>query len=430
MPVHVVSNHDRSRVLGKPTLYLVADLHSHLLVGYYIGFYSASYRTATIALLSAVQDKTGLLKKYNISPTICKSWPALGLPNALLCDKAELFGLKGDHLVEATGMRIENTASGRSEAKGLIERDLGLIQESLGVVIPGKSSTAVNKKAGAVDGSLTACLSLHELEEIIISKILLLNNCRIMTGYDREKDMPDDMPVTAQNVWDWGIANRSGKLTKINLENLKTAVLPKDTAKVSTLGVSFKKLFYYSAELEELDWFLRIKNNKSRPESVEVLFDPMTVNQIYVIVPGKNNKTFICMLKSKSRAYADSSFREVELRMKKLAKANSTLDYHEALRLTEEKTIALVKNAEKAKKRAIKKTAAQTKREIPFNKDIAREEERKKLVSTFSPTQQISLDDTEVELAKTQDEFTNPELNKLFNLDKDVKNETNGINDE
>jgi putative transposase len=199
---------------------------------------------------------------------------------------------------------------------------------------------------------------------------------------------------------------------------------------VSTLGVSFKKLFYYSAELEELDWFLRIKNNRSRPVSVEVLFDPMIVNQIYVIVPGVSNKTFTCLLKPQSRAYVDSSFYEVDLRMKQSTKANCTLDYDEALRITEEKTIAIVNNAEKAKKRVPKKTAAQSKREIPLNKDIAREEERQKLINEFSPQQNIPLGDTEMGLTKTQDEFANPELDDLFNLDKDVKNETDGIDDE
>tara|TARA_R110000765_G_scaffold118002_1_gene212102 strand:- start:889 stop:3045 length:2157 start_codon:yes stop_codon:yes gene_type:complete len=432
MPIHVVSNHDRSRVLGKPTLYLVVDVHSRLIVGFYIGFYSASYRTATIAILSITQDKTELLKKHNISPTICENWPALGLPDALLCDKAELFGLNGNHLVEATGMRIENTPSGRSDGKGIVERYLGLIQESLDGEMPGKSTMAINKKAGAIDGRLTACISLHDLEEIVISKILLLNNCKIISKYDREKDMPDDMKSTAKNIWDWGIANRTGKLTKVNEENLKTAILPKDTAKVSTLGISFKKLFYYSPELEELDWFLRIKNNRTRPVSVEALFDPMIANQIYVIVPGFNNKTFTCVLKPQSRAYVDSSFHEIELRMKKSAKANCTLDYDEALRITEEKTIKIVSNAEKAKKRLHKKTAAQTKREIPINKETAREEERQKLTNEFSPQQHVPLGDIEIGLTKTQDEFANPELNELFNLnnDKEVDDETNGIDDD
>jgi hypothetical protein len=430
MRIHVVSNHDRSRVLGKPTLYLVVDVYSHLIVGFYIGFYSASYRTATIAILSIVQDKEALLKKYDISPTICESWPALGLPNALLCDKAELFGLNGSNLVETTGMRIENTASGRSDSKGTIERYLGLVQEAFSGLVPGKSSIAVNKKAGAVDGRLTACISLHEFEEIVISKIVLINNCRIMHGYNGEKDMPDDMPVTARNVWDWGIANRTGTLSKVNEENLKTAVLPKETATVSTLGVLFKKLFYYSTELEELDWFLRIKNNRSRPVSVEVLFDPMIVNQIYVIAPGVSNKTFTCLLKPQSRAYVDSSFYEVELRMKQSTKANCTLDYDEALRITEEKTITIVNNAEKAKKRVPKKSAAQIKREIPINKDFSREEECQKLINEFSPQQLVPLGATEIGLTKTQDEFGNPELDELFNLDKEVTNVANGIDDE
>lgn len=222
--VHLVSEHDRCDVIGKPVVYLVVDVFSRLITGFYIGLYSPSYRTATIALLRTVQNKSHLLSKYNISSEICSSWPASGLPSALLSDKAELFGLNGSHLVETTGIRIENTASGRSDAKGIVEKHLDMMQEPFYGTRDGKSNKVTNKKAGAIDGRLTASLTMDEFEEIVVSEIVLINNCRVMFDYDCEKDMPDDMPRIPINIWNWGVANRTGKLRQVDEDNLRVAV--------------------------------------------------------------------------------------------------------------------------------------------------------------------------------------------------------------
>lgn len=433
--VHLVSIYDTSNVLGKPHVYIVIDVFSRLITGFYIGFHSPSFRIGSIALLSVVQDKTHLLKKYNIAPAICSTWPGTGLCSALLSDKAEFFGESGSHLAATTGIRMENTGSGRSDMKPFSERFLGMIQQPFAGNYPGKSNKVTNKKAGAIDGRLTATLTLPEFEEIVISEIILINNCRIMKGYDCEKDLPDELPRTPINIWNWGIANRSGKLAKVDEENLKLAVLPKDFATVSPSGVYFKKLFYFAEELEKLSWFIRIKNNRARPDKVEVHFDPMTVNQIYLILPDGCTKTVVCLLKPQSRQFKDCSFREVALRTsKQAATAFNTENYEEARRVTEEKALAIQKNAEKRKKQQTgKKPAAQTKRDIALNKELARKDERLKLIEDFSPQQfEVSLDEAEIEQLSTQDEFGNPELDELFNLnnDKEVDDETNGIDDE
>lgn len=430
--VHAVSEHDRSCVLRKPILYLVVDLATRYIVGYYIGFYSPSFRTATLALLSAVQDKTHLLKKYGISPEVCSHWPGVGLPASLLSDKAELFGLNGSHLADATNMIIENTGSGRSDAKGVVEKHLDIVQDAFSGDIAGKSTKASAKKAGAIDGRLTACLTLAEIEEIIISEIILRNNVHEMSGYDCEADMPDDMLLTPINVWNWGIENRTGFFENADEERIKIAVLPKATASVSTKGVKFNGLYYFSDELEKLGWFLRVRNNSTRPSSVEVLYDPMLVNQVHVIVPGSNALPVLCFLKPHSRAYVDCSFEEVKERL--TIRTDTYKSYkvvgEDHKRKNEEKVIGILNNAIKEKKRAARKTAAQTRREIPENRRQARDEERLKIIDGFSPQQHESLDATYDRQLGAQDEFSNPELDALFNLDKDVKNETNGIDDE
>lgn len=433
LEIHIVCESDRSKVLGKPILYLIVCTFSRLICGFYIGLYSPSFRTATIALLSAVQDKTHLLKKYDIPKEVCSEWPSVGLPSTLLTDKAEMFGLQGNHLCEKLHITISNTPSGLASAKGIVERHFPIVQRAFEGDIAGKSSTlskATSKKSGAKDGRLTASMTLEELRSIIIPEIVIHNNCHVMKGYDCEADMPDEMPTIPSNVWYWGIRMRMGMQRKVDLDALKVWILPQDKADVSHRGVTFKGMLYYSEKLEALDWFLRIKNNRERPSSVKLLYDPMLVNQIFVIVDGQNWMPIPCHLKEHSRAYLDCSFAEAEHRISiklGIVKKYEAIE-DEVVRKLEEKIIKLVKNANAEKKKVAKKSIAQIKREIRQNREAVKEQERVGLITEYSPSQQLlSLGKDSFE---TQDEFTNPELDLLFNLDKDVKNETTGNDDE
>jgi putative transposase len=429
--IHTVCEHDRTKILGKPIVYLLIDLFSRYICGFYIGFHNASYRTATISLLSAVQDKTHLLKEYGINEEVCTSWPGVGLPHNLVCDKAELFGLKGSHLSESTGMSIVNTASGRSDAKGVVERYFPIVQKAFEGEVPGKSTSATAKKAGAIDGRLTAIFTLREVQEIIISEIVVRNNLHIMDSYDSEVGMPDDMKLTPKNVWDWGTQNRTGKQTQVDIEALKVAVLPRGTARVSREGVRFNGLLYRSDELDKFGWFLRIKDHPSRPVSVEVLYDPMLVNHVYVLIPDSKTPPILVGLKPHFRTYIDCSFAEVKERLfiRKATSKKHTITEENAIRELEEKRIKIEKNALKQKKQMAKKSVAQTKREIPENRNKAKNEERIKLIDNFSPKQEL-LDHTELVSNETHDEFVNPEIEALFKLDKDVNYETTENDDE
>jgi putative transposase len=432
--IWIVCESDRSKVLGKPILYLIVCTFSRKICGYYIGWYSPSFRTATLALLNAVQDKTHLLKKYNIAEEVCAEWPAVGLPSTLLCDKAELFGLKGTHLCGNTRITVSNTPSGLASAKGVVERHFPIVQKPFEGDIAGKSSTlskATSKKSGAKDGRLTFSITSEELQAIIIAEIVIHNNCHPMKGYDCEADMPDTMPLIPINVWDWGIKMRMGVQRKVDLEALKVWVLPQDKASASARGVTFKGMLYYSEQLEALDWFLRIKNNRERPSSVSVLYDPMLVDQIFVIVHGKNSLPIPCYLKEHSRAFLGCTFDEAKYRLsvkRAVAKEYGAID-EEFVRQTEENTIKIFENANAEKKKLAKKSIAQVKGEIKQNRHEAREQEKIGLIAEYSPSQQmLSLPQDSFE---TQDEFTNPELDAIFNLqDKDVKNETTGNDDE
>lgn len=424
--VHLVDAKDRTRVIGRPILYILVDVFSRMIVGYYLGFFSPSYFTAMLALLNAVENKDYLLKKYSVTEELCSTWPGVGLPDVILCDKAELYKLHGSNLVESTGIRIENTASGRSDAKGIVEKQFDIIQDPFKPIGDGKSTKETRKKAGAIDGRHNATLTIEEVEDIVVGEILWRNHDRALANYDCQPEMPIDMPLTPHNIWQWGIKNRTGRQQRVDIEKLKIAVLPRDKATVSEDGIKFRKLLYSARYFEELGWFLRNVNNRSRPKSVDILYHPLSTDSIYVVVPNKVSMPVLCQLKTRSIAYAGLSFVEASARLKIRGQVNAQQNLHanEQKRLLEEKSLKITANARREKKQLPKKPKNQTVREIKDNRYLAKETERQKRLTKF-PEHDKVLNTTND--AEEMDDFSNPSLNDLYEIDKDVDNATTRI---
>ncbi|WP_395338515.1 transposase [Ningiella sp. W23] len=416
-----VRKDNRTEIVGRLTIYLVCDVYSRLVVGFYVGFQESHYRSASLALLNTFSDKTYLLKKHGISPKLTNQWGSTGRPQAILADKAELFGDQSTHLANTTGIRIENTASGRSEAKGCIEKLLDLIQMAYSGNLQGKSNKETLKKAGAIDGRLTAFLSRDEIEAIVVSQILAWNKYAVLDNYDCDPDFPDDLPLTPQNIWDWALKNRSGRLPPVDMQQMKTAILPKGFATVSAKGIKFNGLYYDSPELRESGWFERTKGTK-RPSRLVVHFDPMIVNNVFAIDELQPHKVFSCALKQSSREYINYSFLEAKKRMdvKKKTSAIQHAESQEAKRLQEEYVLNIQRKAQKELNALKKCSHAGRIKAIPENRALEKEIERRELINKFSPV--------DIEIKDQLDDFSDPDIDDLFNLnDTEVEqNDTNG----
>ena len=125
--IYLVSNLDRSRIIGRPTIYFVIDVFSRMVTGLYIGLENASYKTSIQALYCAFTDKVALCKKYGIDITY-ENWPCIGLPDAILADRAELFGHQIENLEKSFSIRLENAPPYRGDLKANVEKRLKLIQ--------------------------------------------------------------------------------------------------------------------------------------------------------------------------------------------------------------------------------------------------------------------------------------------------------------
>jgi transposase InsO family protein len=106
--IYLVSDSDRQNIVGRPIVYMVIDVFSRMVAGFYIGFENPSYVAAMQTLSMAMTDKIKLCQQFGIE--IDESdWPVTGIPDAILADRGELLGCQIESLEKSFSTRIENT---------------------------------------------------------------------------------------------------------------------------------------------------------------------------------------------------------------------------------------------------------------------------------------------------------------------------------
>ena len=182
--IYLVSEQDRSLIVGRPVIYFVVDVFSRMVTGMYVGFEGPSWASAMMALANAVTDKTAYCRAFGIDIDP-EHWPVGGLPDVILADKGELNGTKVEPFAEAFGVRIENAPARRGDAKGIVERKFRTVQGDFKPYVPGVVGEITSRKRGGKDYRLDATLTLPEFTKQILDSVLYYNNYRPLSKYDR-----------------------------------------------------------------------------------------------------------------------------------------------------------------------------------------------------------------------------------------------------
>ena len=138
----------------------------------------------------------------------------------------ELLGHQIEALEYNFSIRIENTAPYRGDLKPIVERYFRTVQAKFKPFASGVVQQVKEKRGGA-DYRLDATLNITEFKQIIIGSILTHNLSHQLTTYDRDIDMPSDLPLVPIHLWNWGIQHRVGRLKQVSEKALRIALLPK-----------------------------------------------------------------------------------------------------------------------------------------------------------------------------------------------------------
>ena len=276
--IYLVSQFDRSNIIGRPVMYFVIDAFSRMVTGMYVGLEGPSWVGAMMAIANAASDKTAYCREYGISITE-EEWPCHHIPSAILGDRGEMESRNADNLVSMLGIRIENTPPYRADLKGIIEQHFRTINANATVMLPGRVKPDMAERGGE-DYRLDAKLDIRQFTAVIIKCILYYNNSHYMDSFEKSRQMMEaGVEAVPVKLWNWGIRYCSGALRVMPEEKVRLALMPTDNATATSQGLRFKWLYYSSKELADGLWFEKARSKGSY--RVKVSYDPRDMGTIY-----------------------------------------------------------------------------------------------------------------------------------------------------
>ncbi|GGD83103.1 DDE-type integrase/transposase/recombinase [Croceicoccus mobilis] len=312
--VGCVSETNRRAYVGRPTLYLVVDVYSKMIVGMHLTLESASWREAGIAIRNIAEDKVEYCRRFDIEIEH-GDWPVRDtLPARIIADRGELENYEPENFIVRTGVTIENTAPYRGDMKGNVEKRFDMVHAVLRDVVPGMFN-ATHSEKGDSDARREAKLTLKELTAAVVRAVIYLNNNNFLAGYHPNSDMiKAGIDAIPKDIWNWALETGRTELRATDLEMLKMAVLKTGNATSTKDGISFMKMLFISdAHIQGRVW------ENTAAKSVKLSYDHKDTNKIWL---HQSDGTYEeCRLSPACKAFANMTFKEADTLSKRVAEA-------------------------------------------------------------------------------------------------------------
>ncbi len=305
----LVSSSDRTLIVGKPTLYLIIDRHSRLIVGWYLGFENANFSAAMQAILSIGQDKEELCRTLGI-PYDPADWPAHGvLPESFLADQGELVHKQARRIARSLRSTISNIPGLRPDWKPLVECGFSMIHQIIAPTAPGFSPDADSRNRRSVNRTKDVALNLLEATKLIVCAIIAHNKSG-QPGYPLSLEQATDgvRPIPRE-LWRHNIIRRMGVLDQMDYEKLREELMPRSQATVSEDGILFEGMYYSCPEATKRGWLVE---GRRRRQKLEVAFDYRLVDEVIVYAPDGSGESFVAKLTGDSVMFVGLSQKEVK----------------------------------------------------------------------------------------------------------------------
>ncbi|SBP86588.1 MULTISPECIES: Mu transposase C-terminal domain-containing protein [Thiomonas] len=306
--VYLVSRIDRSKIIGRPVLYVVIDVFSRMIVGIYVGLEGPSWVGAMMALANTACDKQSFCKRSG-HEIDSETWPCHHLPATLLGDRGEIEGRMIETLINNFNVTVESAAAYRADWKGIVEQRFRLIPAKFKPYVPGYIDVDYRARGGK-DYRLDAVLDLDQFTRIVIACVLYYNNHHELKRYDKDRDLAaDNIAAVPIDLWNWGIANRSGSLRQYPENLVRFSLLPVEEATVTLNGIRLRGIFYTCQKALEERWFDKARQRGNW--KVKISCDPRNLDEIYLHDPEAPMQFQVCQLTERSRAHQQISVWEL-----------------------------------------------------------------------------------------------------------------------
>ena len=295
-----VSALDRSKIVGRPVIYVIIDVFSRLIIGVSVLLEGPSWYGAMLALDNVVEDKVAYCARHGITILSQIEWKGNALPERILADRGEFEGYSVESLINSFGIIVHNTAPYRADWKSIVERHFGIATEKFIKYSPG--GVIKEKERGDQDYRLDAIYTLHDFEALVIAHILNYNEAHELKYYRKDKfQIADEVQRFPNDLWDWGMENRTGHLQDYEREIVRLNLLPRKEVSVTEHGIHYSHQLYYTCETAEREgWFASARIHGSW--KVSIAYHPNSTKHIY-LPTNDGMGVGICEMTSASQNY-------------------------------------------------------------------------------------------------------------------------------
>lgn len=258
--IYLRSSINAAWIIGRPVVYIVCDVWSTAIVGFYVCLQGPSWDMAKLSLFSAGADPEliGDLWGYHALQTLS---PAPTLPAVLMCDRGEYLS----RAASQTGIKLIPVMSYappyRPDLKGLVEVLHRIMKDHQRCdFIPGaidaRRAELELRKFNPNDGIFTIRQFVHYLHTIFTKYNL---------AADREHRLDAHMKAAGifpspAGLWAWGYGVGVGFRRAVPQSELISSLLFADTGRVSRNGVMYAGRHYNNAALDEQQWTAYARN--------------------------------------------------------------------------------------------------------------------------------------------------------------------------
>jgi putative transposase len=257
--------------IGRPTLTVVIDACSRMILGFFISLEPPSALAAGMALSHAILPKEQWMAKRGIEGT----WPCWGKPKAIHLDNAKEF--RGKALTKACaqhGISIEYRRPLVPEWGGIVERVIGTLMAKTHR-LPGTTFSNPTER-GKYDSDGNATFTLGEFERWLATYIIGVYNVGFHEG----------LQTTPLHRWTQGIlgsAEQSGVGLPekfVDEDRVQIDFLPLIERSVQSYGVQYDCIHYYADVLRP--WVhAKDADNAKTKRLFAFRYDPRDMSHLY-----------------------------------------------------------------------------------------------------------------------------------------------------
>lgn len=281
--VYLRSSVNRAWIIGRPVVYIVVDIWSTAIVGFYVCLRGPSWDTAKVALFSSAApgDLLGELWGYQPMQSL---FPAPTMCAVLMCDRGEYLS----KAAKITGAKLIPCLSYappyRPDLKGLVEVLHRIAKDEQFFFVPGAIDQRRQEYELRRFNPEESVLTVPEYVAYLYTAFTEYNlTAPRQHRIDAHMNGAGVFPSPA-GLWRFGHERGIGVRRNLPVEKLIIDLLPSETARVTRQGVRWAGKEYRSDIVDEMQWTALARNFGGW--DLRANYFPGSVSRIWTPQPG------------------------------------------------------------------------------------------------------------------------------------------------